>query len=112
MNAHAPSRSTRSHRRGPEPPSLRSNLLVLAALLVLLALSADSALIPMGAFNEVANLGIAVVKALLVMIFFMRLKTDSPLLRLVAAMGFAWLALLIALSLADLLSRQDILPPW
>jgi cytochrome c oxidase subunit 4 len=109
MNAPAPSRR---HRSGPEPPSLRGNLLVLAALLVLLALSAGSALIPMGAFNEVANLGIAALKALLVLVFFMRLKSDSPLLRLVAAMGFAWLALLIALSLADLLSRHPLLPPW
>ncbi|MGN6655471.1 MAG: cytochrome C oxidase subunit IV family protein [Rhodanobacter sp.] len=112
MNARSPARLARSHRSGPAPPSLRSNLLVLAALLVLLTLSAGSALIPMGAFNEVANLGIAAMKALLVLIFFMRLKTDNPLLRLVAATGFAWLALLVALSLADLLSRNDLLPPW
>jgi cytochrome c oxidase subunit IV len=108
MNA----RPRRSHRSGPEPPSLRGNLLVLAALLGLLALSAGSALIPMGALNEVANLGIAVAKAMLVLIFFMRLKTDNPLLRLVAGMGFAWLALLIALSLADVLTRNILLPPW
>jgi cytochrome c oxidase subunit IV len=112
MNTHRSSRSHRSHRSGPAPPSLLSNLSVLAALLVLLGLSAGSALIPMGAFNEVANLGIAAVKALLVLIFFMRLKTDNPLLRLVAATGFTWLALLIGLSLADLLSRQNLLPPW
>jgi cytochrome c oxidase subunit 4 len=72
--------SSRRHRTGPEPPALRSNLLVLAALLVLA--------------------------------FFMRLKSDSPLLRLVAGAGFAWLALLIALSLADVLSRHYLLPPW
>lgn len=112
MNAQAPSRVERSHRSGPQPPSLRDNLLVLAALLLLLGLSAGSALIPMGAFNEVANLGIAVVKALLVLTFFMRLKSDSPLLRLVAGAGFAWLALLITLALADLLSRHPLLPPW
>ena len=112
MNAQAQPRNKRTHHSGPEPPSLRSNLLVLAALLVLLGLSAGSALIPMGAFNEVANLGIAAMKALLVLIFFMRLKTDSPLLRLVAATGFAWLAVLVTLSLVDLLSRHALLPPW
>jgi cytochrome c oxidase subunit 4 len=47
-----------------------------------------------------------------VLAFFMRLKSDSPLLRLVAGMGFAWLALLIALSLADVLSRHYLPPPW
>lgn len=104
--------ASRRHRSGPEPPSLRSNLLVLAALLMLLGLSAGSALIPLGPFNMVANLGIAAVKALLVLAFFMRLKSDSPLLRLVAGAGFAWLALLIALSLADVLSRHYLPPPW
>ena len=43
MSARSPTHQTRSHRSGPVPPSLRSNLLVLAALLVLLGLSAGSA---------------------------------------------------------------------
>ena len=97
------------HRSGPEPPSLASNLWVLFALLLLLGLTAGSAFIPMGLFNTVANLGIAMAKALLVMIFYMRLKTDSPLLHIVAAAGFAWLAVLIGLSLLDLLTRIPLL---
>lgn len=103
MKTHA--RQTRTHKSGPEPPSLASNLWVLIALLVLLCLTAGSAFIAMGTFNAVANLGIAVAKALLVMIFYMRLKTDSPLLHMVAAIGFVWLALLIAFSLGDVLTR-------
>ena len=39
--------------------------------LVLPGLSAGSALIPLGAFSEVVNLGIAAVKAMPVLIFFM-----------------------------------------
>jgi cytochrome c oxidase subunit 4 len=97
--------NVRSHKTGPRPPSLRSNLWVLAALLALLALSVVTALMHLGPFNVVANIGIAVAKALLVMTFFMRLNTDSPLLRIVAGAGFAWLAVLIALSLADVLTR-------
>jgi cytochrome c oxidase subunit 4 len=111
MNARA-ARPARSHRSGPRPPSLGSNLWTLAALLVLLGLSAGSALLKLGAFNEVANLGIAIVKALLVLTVFMRLKTDNALLRIVAGAGFAWLSVLIALSLADVLTRVPLLPPW
>jgi cytochrome c oxidase subunit 4 len=111
MNARA-DRPARSHRSGPRPPSLASNLWTLAALLLLLALSAGSALFKLGAFNEVANLGIAIVKALLVLTIFMRLKTDNALLRIVAGAGFAWLAVLIALSLADVLTRTPLLAPW
>lgn len=93
------------------PPSLAAHLWVLGALLLLLALSAGSALLPLGAFNEVADLGIAVIKALLVLAFFMRLRWDNPLLRIVASAGFAWLAVLIALALADQLTRTPLLVP-
>ena len=97
--------STRTHRSGPRPPSLTVNLLVLAALLVLLALTVGSAFLRLGPGNVAANLGIAGLKAALVLIFYMRLKTDTPLFRIVACVGFAWLAVLIALALADLLTR-------
>jgi cytochrome c oxidase subunit 4 len=97
--------SERSHRSGPKPPSLRMNLWVLVALLALLALTVGSAHLELGPFNVVVSLAIAVAKALLVMTFFMRLNTDSPLLRIVAACGFVWLSVLIALAIADLLTR-------
>jgi cytochrome c oxidase subunit IV len=105
-------RPQRTHTSGPRPPSLASNLWTLAALLLLLGLSAASALLKLGPFNEVANLGIAIIKALLVLTIFMRLKTDNALLRIVASAGFAWLAVMIALSLADVLTRTPLLPPW
>lgn len=108
MNA----RPQRSHKSGPRPPSLGSNLWTLLALLVLLGLSAGSALLRLGPFNMVANLGIAVIKALLVLTIFMRLKTDNALLRIVASAGFAWLAVMIALSLSDVLTRTPLLAPW
>jgi cytochrome c oxidase subunit IV len=97
--------SERSHKTGPKPPTLRMNLWVLAALLVLLALTVGSAHLDLGPFNVIVSLAIAVAKALLVMTFFMRLNTDSPLLRIVAVCGFAWLSILITLAIADLLTR-------
>ena len=97
--------SERSHKTGPKPPTLRMNLWVLAALLALLALTVGSAHLELGPFNVIVSLAIAIAKALLVMTFFMRLNTDSPLLRIVAASGFAWLSVLIALAIADLLTR-------
>lgn len=111
MNARG-TRPGRTHRSGPRPPSLASNLWTLLALLVLLGLTAGSALLKLGLFNTVASLGIAAAKALLVLIVFMRLKTDSPLLRIVAGAGFAGLTLMITLALADLLTRSPLLVPW
>ncbi|HEY4145812.1 cytochrome C oxidase subunit IV family protein [Pinirhizobacter sp.] len=97
-NSHTPA-------SGPRPPSLSSHLKVFIALLVLLLASVGTAYIPMGPFNLASNIGIAVAKALLVLVFFMRLKTDSPLLRIVASIGFAWVLVLIGLSLTDILTR-------
>ena len=103
------------HRRSDAPrppPSLANQVGVLAALLVLLLLSVGSALLPLGMFNTVANLGIAALKALLVMVFFMRLRSSSPLIRIASAVGFAWLSMLIVLSVADLLTRMAPPAPW
>jgi cytochrome c oxidase subunit 4 len=89
--------------------SMASLVGVFVGLLGLLALSVGAALLPLGPFGVVANVGIAVVKAVLVMVFFMKLRTDSPLLRIVAVIGFAGVAVLIALSLADVLTRTLVL---
>jgi cytochrome c oxidase subunit IV len=75
------------------------------ALLVLLAATCGSAFIPMGSFNVVINFAIAVVKAILVALVFMHLHKERSTVRLVAIAGFAWLSLLVGLSLEDFLLR-------
>jgi len=87
-------------------------LWVLAALLALLTLSAVSALIKLGTWNTVINLGIAVMKALLVMSVFMHETEARKLTRLTSALGFVWLAMLIGLALFDFLTRSEIPTPW
>lgn len=84
--------------------------MVWGALMALLLLTVGAAMLPLGAFNVTVSLAIAAIKALLVLIFFMRLKTDITLLWFVAAAGFLWLALLVSLTLADLSARGPLLP--
>jgi cytochrome c oxidase subunit 4 len=74
-------------------------------LLALLILTLGSAYVSLGWLNGVVNLAIAVAKALLVMAFFMHLRSSHYVLRLFAAAGFFWLAILIGLSLSDFLAR-------
>jgi cytochrome c oxidase subunit 4 len=85
--------------------SLRGCIFTWLALLILLALSTASALLPLGGFNLIANLGIAGVKALVVALVFMRLAHSDVTVRIAAVAGFAWLAILIVLSLADFTMR-------
>lgn len=78
---------------------------VAVALMVLLALTIGLASLDLGSLNWVASLGIAVAKALLVALFFMHLKYDSPLVRVFACVGLVWFSLLISGSVYDYLTR-------
>lgn len=80
-------------------------VLVWIGLLTLLMLTLGSAYLSLGRLNGAVNLAIAAAKALLVMIFFMHLRSSHYVLKLFAAAGFFWLALLIGLSLSDVLAR-------
>ncbi len=110
MNELARQDRPRRHDRDRPPSSwLRGELGVLAALLALLTATILCAFIPMGVGNMIASLVLAVAKALLVMAFYMRLKRETPLLRIVAAVGFAFLTVLIVFTLADVLTRIPLL---
>ena len=83
----------------------RTYVFVWIALIGLLLLTLGSAYMRLGALNPAINLVIAGCKALLVMYFFMHLRSAHHMLRIAAAAGFFWLALLIGLSLTDFLAR-------
>ena len=85
---------------------------VLGALLTLLALSAGSALLRLGPWNTVINLAISVTKTLLVMAVFMHETEAKTLTRLVSALGFIWLTMLIGLALLDFKTRSGVPAPW
>jgi cytochrome c oxidase subunit 4 len=86
----------------------RNNGLVWLALLVLLGLTYWAAHLPLGGFNVGAGLVIAGIKVALVVVIFMGLGRSAPLIRLAAAAGVFWLAILFVLTLADLIaSRQS-----
>lgn len=84
-------------------------VIVWIALLLLLLTTFGSSFVPLGNFNFVINITIAVVKALLVLIFFMNLRYSMHLMKIFAGAGFFWLMLLIGLSLVDYLTRAT--PP-
>ncbi len=101
MSAEAESKSTET------PGALwRRNLWVWAALMFLLALSTWAAYWPYGRIDTAVGFGIAGVKTALVALLFMRLKHASGLVRVVAACGLFWAAILFTLTLADVLSRM------
>jgi len=85
--------------------SLKLYFAIFAALMVLTALTVWVAFIDLGAMNTVVALAVAVTKATLVILFFMHVKYSSRLTWLVVASGFFFLAIMFALTMADVVSR-------
>jgi cytochrome c oxidase subunit 4 len=78
---------------------------IFGALLVGTALTVMFAFINLGNFNIVAALIIAVIKASLVIFFFMHVKYSSRLTKLWVAVGFIWLFIMLSITMTDYLSR-------
>ena len=80
-------------------------LAIFGALMVGTGLTVFAAFIDLGVFNFTVALTIAVVKATLVILFFMHVKYSSRLVQLSVIAAFLWLVLLISGALADYVSR-------
>ena len=80
-------------------------LAVFAALMTLTAVTTVAAFHDLGPLNNIVALGIATLKAALVVLFFMHVRYGTRLTPLVITAGLFWLAILIALSLTDYLTR-------
>jgi len=85
---------------------------VFAALIVGTALTVGVAFIDLGALNNVLMLGIAITKALLVVLFFMHVRWSTRLTWVVVASGFFWLLILFGLTMSDYLSRTWVEGTW
>lgn len=83
---------------------------VFAALLILTLATVLVAEVDLGVMNDVVALGIAVTKAVLVLLFFMHVRYSTRLTALTAVGGFLWLAILIGITLADYFSRGATMP--
>jgi len=86
--------------------------LVFLALLVGTALTVGVAFIDLGPINNVLMLGIAMTKALLVILFFMHVRWSTRLTWLVAASCFFWLLILFGLTMQDYLTRGWVPGTW
>jgi len=84
---------------------LRVYFSVAAALFILLALTVAVARIDLGPLNVAAALAIAIVKMLLVVLFFMHVKYSSKLVTLFAVGAVLWLLIMFSFTLSDFLTR-------
>ncbi|HEY8132262.1 MAG TPA: cytochrome C oxidase subunit IV family protein [Thermoanaerobaculia bacterium] len=83
----------------------RSYVLIFALLMVFTAITVAVAFTNLGAFNFPVAISIAIVKATLVILFFMHVKYSSHLTKLIIGSGVFLLLVMFSLTMTDYLSR-------
>jgi cytochrome c oxidase subunit IV len=84
---------------------VRTYVNVFIALLVLLLATVGAAYLPLGPLHFPVAMTIAVIKAVLIVLIFMHVLHAHRLTMIICAASMLWLAIMIALTLADYLSR-------
>jgi cytochrome c oxidase subunit 4 len=84
---------------------VRTLVTIFLTLLVFTGLTVFAAMRDFGALNTPVALLIAVTKASLVITFFMAVRYNTPLTKVVVISGFLWLLILFGLGLNDYLTR-------
>lgn len=100
ITAHPPAEARREHQR-----ALRSYLLAFVALELLTTTTALVAQFDLGVWNTFVALLIAVVKSLLVVIFFMHVRRAARQTQLTVTVGVVWLLILLLLTITDYVTR-------
>jgi len=84
---------------------VRDYLLVFFGLLVLTGTTVAVAFIDLGPLNNLVAMGIAVLKATLVILIFMNVRHATRLTPIVIGSGVFWLIIFIGLTLVDYATR-------
>ena len=85
--------------------STRTYVIVWGTLLILLFTTWAIARFDLHPFNAAIAIAIALLKMLLILLFFMHVRYSNRLTWIFAGAGFVWLAILIGLTLNDYLTR-------
>ncbi len=80
-------------------------VVIFSLLLVFTAITVGASYLELGVFNAVVALAIAVIKAVLVILFFMHVRYSSKLTMLTVGAGFFTFIVLITMTMTDYISR-------
>jgi len=85
--------------------SVKTYAAVFGALLALTITTVAVSKLDLGEYNFIAAMTIAVIKATLVVMFFMDVRRATSRTKLFVGAGFFWMAILLVFLLSDYLSR-------
>jgi cytochrome c oxidase subunit 4 len=93
----------------PHVVSIKLYATIFGALLLLTIATAGAAFVDLGGeLNSIVALTIALVKTLLVLLFFMHVRYSSRLTWVFAGAGLFWLLIMMSLTLSDVLTREGL----
>ena len=93
----------------PHVVSIKLYATIFGALLLLTMATAGVAFVDLGGeLNSIVALTVAVVKTLLVLLFFMHVRYSSRLTWVFAGAGLFWLLIMMSLTLSDVLTREGL----
>ena len=98
-----------NHGAGEHIVPISVYFVIFGALVVLTALTVWVASFDLGRGNVIVALAVAVVKALLVTLYFMHVKYSKRLTRIAVFSGLFWFAIMVVLTLFDYNTRGLVL---
>jgi len=86
--------------------SVKVYLVIFFSLMVFTILTVFTAKYDLGRYNAIVALTIAVIKATLVVLYFMHARYSSKLTQVIIVSGLIWLFIMVAFTLTDYLTRH------
>ncbi len=86
--------------------SIQTSVTIFVLLLLLLLGTVAAAYLPLGPLHFPVAMTIAVAKAVLIVLYFMHMKYSHRLTAVIFTASFLWLAIMIALTVSDYLTRD------
>jgi cytochrome c oxidase subunit 4 len=90
---------------------VRTNLIIFGILMGLLVLTIVMSYAPLGPLHFATAMVIAVVKAVLIVLYFMHVKFSRRLVWVFSTAAFVWLGIMMVLTLNDYLTRGWLTTP-
>jgi cytochrome c oxidase subunit IV len=91
---------------------VRIYITIFLTLMVFTALTVFASFKDFGPGNTIIAVSIAVIKATLVILYFMHVRYNDNIVRIAVFAGFLWLGVMIVLTLSDYIARGWLLIYW
>jgi cytochrome c oxidase subunit IV len=99
------------HSPGGHIVPLRVYFAIFGALMVLTATTVAVAYVDLGPLNLAVAMGIAILKATLVILYFMHVRYSGHMVKVYVAAGFLFLVIMLGITMSDYMTRGWIATP-